>query len=54
MSEKCKNPGAFVKGDPRINRKGRPRDFRCLRILILSVIVLCNKCLRFGGGCYGF
>jgi len=29
--------GTFVKGDPRINRKGKPRDFAGIRTLVQSV-----------------
>ena len=32
------NRGRFVKGDPRINRKGRPRTFDQLRRLALSLL----------------
>jgi len=34
MTEK---PGAFTKGDPRINRKGRPRSFDALRALAQEI-----------------
>lgn len=33
MTEKQNRPGTFVKGDPRINRNGRPKSFDALRKL---------------------
>jgi hypothetical protein len=40
MSEKARNPtgkGGFTKGDPRINRKGRPKSFDALRALAQEI-----------------
>ena len=32
-----RKPGTFVKGDPRINRKGRPKSFDALRTLAQDI-----------------
>ncbi len=32
-----RKPGTFVKGDARINRKGRPKNFDALRAFVLEV-----------------
>ena len=37
MTDTSKNLKPFVKGDPRINRKGRPRSFDALRALAQEI-----------------
>lgn len=38
MTERKSNPGAFVKGDPRCWRKGRPKGFDALREMTQAVL----------------
>ena len=42
-----RKPGTFVKGDPRINRKGRPKSFDALRELAQQIA---HEVAKSGGG----
>ena len=45
-----KQPGAFTKGDPRINRKGRPKSFDQLRSLAQEIAHEAAKQSKEQGG----